>query len=574
MALWTSFLNLFKWDTNNSEDLDSNFDVDKALNDNWTKIDNGVKKVSDEKVDKVTGKGLSTNDYTTPEKDKLSKIASGAQANVLEGITLDGKELTAKNKKIEIKDDEVKNARKSTLKSKTFNSVQERIDEIELSIENIDTTRGHIYGVRRKISNNTNTKWEKIEDNAGLSAIATKNGGTVENKYDNLRPWSEIKSCNYDINTGKVKAWFGDVGFKFDGTNGDVYTYIPETYIKIYQDNDWDYILISDTMRPGFTHYKDFFIPRYIMGIVDEKLHSYSGLIPAYSKTISQFRTLATAMGSKFSLLDYRYFIIQILYLVEYADYNSQSALGQGVINGQSGKALVAENNVNRIVVSSTNMYVGRTVAIGTAWWNISIATNRTITKIEDYDDGTITGKAIYFDGDPVNIMVDNVIWGIGQKSGQCDSLGMKSGCITNDGFHSVIYRGMENIFSNMWQFVDGINIKDRVVYICKDHTKYESNKFDGDYKALGYTNCETDGWVKNLGFDPDEPLARFPVEIGANSGTGMSDYYWQNAGNRIARVGGTFNIGGGCGFWFWYLLYDSSLAGFAVGCRVLIDNQ
>ena len=38
MALWTSFLNLFKWDTNNSEDLDSNFDVDKALNDNWTKI--------------------------------------------------------------------------------------------------------------------------------------------------------------------------------------------------------------------------------------------------------------------------------------------------------------------------------------------------------------------------------------------------------------------------------------------------------------------------------------------------------------------------------------------------------
>ena len=75
MALWTSFLNLFKWDTNNSEDLDSNFDVDKALNDNWTKIDNGVKKVSDEKVDKVTGKGLSTNDYTTAEKNKLAGLS-------------------------------------------------------------------------------------------------------------------------------------------------------------------------------------------------------------------------------------------------------------------------------------------------------------------------------------------------------------------------------------------------------------------------------------------------------------------------------------------------------------------
>lgn len=36
----------------------------------------------DTKVDKVSGKGLSTNDYTTAEKDKLAGIASGAEANV------------------------------------------------------------------------------------------------------------------------------------------------------------------------------------------------------------------------------------------------------------------------------------------------------------------------------------------------------------------------------------------------------------------------------------------------------------------------------------------------------------
>ncbi len=34
------------------------------------------------KVDKVSGKGLSTNDYTTAEKNKLSGIASGAEVNV------------------------------------------------------------------------------------------------------------------------------------------------------------------------------------------------------------------------------------------------------------------------------------------------------------------------------------------------------------------------------------------------------------------------------------------------------------------------------------------------------------
>src|SRR5690349_11342609 len=34
------------------------------------------------KVDKVDGKGLSSNDYTTAEKDKLEDIEAGAQVNV------------------------------------------------------------------------------------------------------------------------------------------------------------------------------------------------------------------------------------------------------------------------------------------------------------------------------------------------------------------------------------------------------------------------------------------------------------------------------------------------------------
>lgn len=41
-----------------------------------------VNNVASNKVDKVGGKGLSTNDYTTDEKNKLASIASGAQVNV------------------------------------------------------------------------------------------------------------------------------------------------------------------------------------------------------------------------------------------------------------------------------------------------------------------------------------------------------------------------------------------------------------------------------------------------------------------------------------------------------------
>ena len=42
------------------------------------------------KVDKVSGKQLSTEDYTTAEKTKLGGIAEGAQVNVFEGIKVDG----------------------------------------------------------------------------------------------------------------------------------------------------------------------------------------------------------------------------------------------------------------------------------------------------------------------------------------------------------------------------------------------------------------------------------------------------------------------------------------------------
>lgn len=42
------------------------------------------------KVDKVSGKGLSTNDYTTPEKTKLAGIEAGAEVNAIKGISVNG----------------------------------------------------------------------------------------------------------------------------------------------------------------------------------------------------------------------------------------------------------------------------------------------------------------------------------------------------------------------------------------------------------------------------------------------------------------------------------------------------
>lgn len=48
----------------------------------WSKIKSHVSSAISTKVDKVSGKGLSTNDYTTTEKNKLAGITSGAEVNV------------------------------------------------------------------------------------------------------------------------------------------------------------------------------------------------------------------------------------------------------------------------------------------------------------------------------------------------------------------------------------------------------------------------------------------------------------------------------------------------------------
>lgn len=52
------------------------------------------------KQDTEAGKGLSTNDYTTAEKNKLGGIEAGAEVNVIENITVNGSPVTVDNKTV------------------------------------------------------------------------------------------------------------------------------------------------------------------------------------------------------------------------------------------------------------------------------------------------------------------------------------------------------------------------------------------------------------------------------------------------------------------------------------------
>ena len=457
--------------------------------------------------------------------------------------------------------------------------------DLENALQNAKLYSGKNYGIKRLITDNTLPTWTRIADAEGLTANATKNGTEVANDFDNLYPWSHIRKCNVDAATGQVLAYYGETGFQADGSNGEVMVKIPEFWWKRERlpdefGNVYEYIYIADYARAGYKKSEEFFVGAYIISTETTEgdtiiAHSRSGAIPKYNTTKANFRNYAKALGEGWQLMDYHYFLLQMLYLVEYAHYNSQSMLGNGIVGFNTAKALIAENNVNRIIVSSvgTGLWVGKTICIGaTDAWNSSVAADREITSIEDYNDGQVTGKAIHFNGDPVNIAVNNVIWGSAQKTGENDSLGNASGCLINDSYHSVNYRGIENIFGHMWQHIDGLNIKDYIAYICKDPASYENDKFDAPYEKIGYVNAETtDSYIKKLGLDEKHPEVALPTEIGASSSTGACDNYWCAEGNRIACVGGNFgNNWGKAGFFAWTCGSTSSSAYWDCGARLL----
>lgn len=458
-------------------------------------------------------------------------------------------------------------------KSNLVNAINEVYENTEL----IKTK----YTVRRKFSDNTSSAWERMDNNVGKVANATKDGSLVQNDFDYIYPWSDITSYIYNTTTSEVVAEYGDINYNPDGSLGEVFTRIPSFYWKRWRDDTYEYISISASKLEGYIKSEQFSIGRYTTSYINSKMSSISGQVPEVNRTITSFRTESRKLGNNIAILDYHYFLIQMLYLVEYADYNSQLMLGNGMTTFRTynaDKALVAESGVNRIIINTSganNFKVGQQVSIGTSsTYNWDVAKNRTITRKENYSSGDITGIAIYFDGDSVNIALNNVLWTSGQKSGGCDTLGMKSGCIENDGKTAVAYRGIENVFGNVFQFVDGINVKDHVCYLCTSQDDYVVDKFTSPYNALGYTNALTNGYSKSLGYDSNYPIASFPAEIGVSNMTGTCDFYTQNAGNRIALVGGNWYNDLDAGLWYWTLFFASGSANFYLGSRLLKLDQ
>ena len=114
--------------------------------------------------------------------------------------------------------------------------------------------------------------------------------------------------------------------------------------------------LISDGEQPGFEVHpafdrqgtiRDFrYYPAYQGFTLSGKLISGSGRVPTANKTRAVFRTEAVANGTGWSQIDWNLLIaVQLLYLTEYADFDTQAMLGQGITSGSTYTAVTGSSN-------------------------------------------------------------------------------------------------------------------------------------------------------------------------------------------------------------------------------------
>ena len=441
-----------------------------------------------------------------------------------------------------------------------------------------------IYGVKRVWNTaNVSDTWERTDASVGMEANPTIGTKVGKDDFSYVMPWAGIVSKCCDLDTGETIAYIGEPGY--DPTKYMVLTEYPGYYLKRWRDDTYEYVQISAGAFDGAVYIKPWEWGRYPSSLMGSKHVSMSGKHPDCRINRATVRARSKAAGEGYYSMDSTsYWAYSMLVLVKYASLNTQEKVCKGYYYlryTDQDKALVAEQSTNRIVIAlatAANEYlVGNAVEIGTSLGGSQVAKQRLITRVEDYSNGSVTGKAIYFDGDPVNIAVGNIISHCANISGTTDSLGMKDGCLANDGKHAMLLLGHEH--NGQYAFVDNVNRYQDKLYVCYDNTAAKDNVGDTDpnYKVLSFAFPTTSGWQLLEGFDPEHPLEMWCEKLGGSSvGKGNGAYLWSNnnAAWCVLFVFGDAGVGASAGLPCVHAYNGSGSAGWSIGGVLLKKRQ
>ena len=157
---------------------------------------------------------------------------------------------------------------------------------------------------------------------------------------------------------------------------------------------------------------------------------------------------------------------------------------------------------------------------------------------------------------------------------GETDILTYHTGRVdgTADNVSAVQYRWIENLWGNVWNWVDGILIQDGLVYICNDRANYASS-ITSDYESTGLYTPTAQGWHKT---DQDyNDCYLIPLTTGSSDSTYTCDYYYYSSELRGLYVGGDYGDGSVAGLFSWLGRRDPGVAYASLGGRaVLVDNE
>ena len=414
----------------------------------------------------------------------------------------------------------------------------------------------------------------RINDSIGMIANVGVDNQVVQNDFDFAPIFGEMAEVEDNL--------------------GNVFIRIPKFYIKKTDGPNFKTWQVSKVRYAGFylpwcfwdfengeeLPYID--VGKYNASLgAGDVLESKPDTYPLVNKTIVSFRNYARANNNGglrgYQQMDIHvYDVLSTLFYIEFATLNSQAVM-QGYTSGSYSDnhvAVVSEDTTNRIVVATdvADRYrVGQAISIGTARGNTSVFYGRTIMAIEDYD---AANKALVFDGDPVTVTEGNVVWNSGWKSGFSSQIAASSGSIgsNTDGKYPCMYRGIENPWGSVYEFVDGVNITDWQAWVCRDAAQYASNVFAHPYEKLSYLNHDAHGYPTEMGHDPARPFAEFPIAIQTSEILSQyyCDTYYQAAGQRVARVGGYWYSRLNAGLSCWNLADSSGYGHVSLGGRLV----
>lgn len=214
-----------------------------------------------------------------------------------------------------------------------------------------------------------------------------------------------------------------------------------------------------------------------------------------------------------------------------------------------SGTKLISRSGVAAAGNETIVAFRTKAKANGTGWglvdWHLLFAV-QTLLFIEI---GTFKSQAVLGNGNDTGS-------DYGMTTGGSNSIGNASSPATNDDTW-MSYRGIENFYADIFEWIDGVNFSERLVYTSKTQSTFASDVFSGDYTSTGVT-LPSSGYISNMNFSTKGFI---PTTSGGSDSTYVTDYVNSDTGSLVAAFGGYAGAGLLCGAACLYANYDSSFS-------------